>query len=653
MRTKLLLLLLLANFSISTYGQRNLISNGDFETWSESKPLGWYTFYDNIFQSSISQNGSFSVKMQILHPEDQLRSLEFPSIKTNKTYRVTMYYRVASGSMNDLSIGLYNSGIELVRSNSVDFSSSEWKKIEFDYTNTVAEDFQIIVNASGDLNSEILIDNISIVDINEDPLKTVSIPDINFEKKLISLGIDSGIPDGKVLNINVDRVNHLDVSESSITDLTGIEAFIGLRSLDVAMNNLTTIDVSQNKKINSLIVNNNELTNLDLSQNRSIISLHVNNNKLKDLDLSSNIDLYSLIAYDNELTNVNLTKSTELKTLWIYNNKLTSLDISSNIHLDQLNCGQNKLTELDISNNVDLEYLDVYSNYLTSLNVTKNTSLKSIDCYKNQLTSLNTDNNIILESLDCSSNALSTIDVKNNPELVYLNIGVNNIKEVDVTQQTKLDIFYCFKNQIKSLNLSQNKLLTSFSCQENQLTSLDFSHNPELIWFDCSKNQITSLDISKNPKVNEIGCDDNKLTYLNLRNGNNTNFNVKRYYITFINNPDLTCILVDDAAYSTANWSEAKDAHASYSTTCTLGLETSVFDKVALYPNPTKGDVTITNLSLNKATVYNSVGQLMKSFTLDTANTNNTISLSGLPKGIYYVYLINQDAASAKKVIVE
>ncbi|OXA84054.1 T9SS type A sorting domain-containing protein [Flavobacterium hercynium] len=653
MRTKLLLLLLLANFSISTYGQRNLLSNGDFETWSESKPEGWFIFYNNIFQSSIAQNGSFSAKMQILHPEDQLRGLEFPSVEINKTYRVTMYYKVASGSMRNLSIGLYNSGIELIRNNTVDFSSSEWKKIELEYTNTAAEYFQIIINASGVINSEILIDNISIVDINEDPLKTVSIPDINFEKKLISLGIDSGIPDGKVLNINVDRINHLDISESSITDLTGIEAFKGLRSLDISINNLTILDLSQNKKINSLIVNNNELTNLDLSQNRSIISLHVNNNKLKDLDLSSNIHLYSLIAYDNELTNVNLTKSIELKTLWIDNNKLTSLDITANTSLNQLNCGQNKLTDLDISNNIDLEYLDVYSNYLTSLNVTKNTSLKSIDCYKNQLTSLNTDNNIILESLDCSSNALSTIDVKNNPELVYLNIGVNNIKEVDVTQQTKLDIFYCFKNQIKSLNLSQNKLLTSFACQQNQLTSLDFSHNPELIWFDCSKNQITSLDISKNPKVNEIGCDDNKLTYLNLRNGNNTNFNVKRYYITFINNPDLTCILVDDAAYSTANWSEAKDAHASYSTTCTLGLETSVFDKVALYPNPTKGNVTITNLSLNKATVYNSTGQLVKSFTLDTANTSNTISLSGLPKGIYYVYLINQNAASAKKVIVE
>nr|WP_294930333.1 T9SS type A sorting domain-containing protein [uncultured Flavobacterium sp.] len=84
-----------------------------------------------------------------------------------------------------------------------------------------------------------------------------------------------------------------------------------------------------------------------------------------------------------------------------------------------------------------------------------------------------------------------------------------------------------------------------------------------------------------------------------------------------------------------------------------LGIEDSVFDKVALYPNPTKDEVTITNIALEKATVYNTLGQLVKSFSLNSSNTNNTISLGGLPKGVYYVYLINQETASVKKVIVE
>ena len=84
-----------------------------------------------------------------------------------------------------------------------------------------------------------------------------------------------------------------------------------------------------------------------------------------------------------------------------------------------------------------------------------------------------------------------------------------------------------------------------------------------------------------------------------------------------------------------------------------LGIEDSAFDKVALYPNPTKDAVNITNILLEKATVYNTLGQLVKSFTLNSGNTINTISLQGLPKGVYYVHLSNKEAASVKKVIVE
>jgi hypothetical protein len=139
---------------------------------------------------------------------------------------------------------------------------------------------------------------------------------------------------------------------------------------------------------------------------------------------------------------------------------------------------------------------------------------------------------------------------------------------------------------------------------------------------------------------------------LNLKNGKNSLLvNAK---INLTNNPNLSCILVDDVAYSNANWSDRKDATATYSTSCSsLGITETVFEKIAVYPNPTKGELNILNIALEKAAVYNSLGQLVKTFILDFANTNNTINLSGLPKGVYYVYLINQDAASAKKVIVE
>ena len=110
----------------------------------------------------------------------------------------------------------------------------------------------------------------------------------------------------------------------------------------------------------------------------------------------------------------------------------------------------------------------------------------------------------------------------------------------------------------------------------------------------------------------------------------------------------------DDVAYSEANWSAIKDVTASFSATCALGIEDSVFAKTIIYPNPTtNGEVNINNITLEKATIYNTLGQLVKSFTLNSSNTNNTINLSGLPKGVYYIYLINQNTASAKKIVIE
>jgi hypothetical protein len=79
---------------------------------------------------------------------------------------------------------------------------------------------------------------------------------------------------------------------------------------------------------------------------------------------------------------------------------------------------------------------------------------------------------------------------------------------------------------------------------------------------------------------------------LNVKNGNNVNFN----YFDAQNNPNLTCIQVDNVAYSNANWSANKDAGASFSTNCGVTSVTEI-DKsatVEIFPNPANGLVTNT-----------------------------------------------------------
>ena len=92
--------------------------------------------------------------------------------------------------------------------------------------------------------------------------------------------------------------------------------------------------------------------------------------------------------------------------------------------------------------------------------------------------------------------------------------------------------------------------LTILNCGANDLTSLDVSNNTALIELNCGLNQLTSLDLSNNTVLTSLWCYNNQLTNLDVRNGNNTNFT----YLECEENPMLTCISIDNAAWSTTNW---------------------------------------------------------------------------------------------------
>ncbi|MGB1248625.1 MAG: hypothetical protein ACPG4Z_07045, partial [Chitinophagales bacterium] len=68
---------------------------------------------------------------------------------------------------------------------------------------------------------------------------------------------------------------------------------------------------------------------------------------------------------------------------------------------------------------------------------------------------------------------------------------------------------------------------------------------------------LTSLDLSTLTSLTQLFCDDNDLSTLDVSNGNNSNFATSpggAYLFRASGNPNLTCIEVDDAAWSTTNW---------------------------------------------------------------------------------------------------
>lgn len=135
--------------------------------------------------------------------------------------------------------------------------------------------------------------------------QTTAIPDANFEQKLIGLGFDN-IIDGVVLTANIDTITHLDVGYSNIVDLTGIEDFTALTHLDCEVNDIVSLDLSQNLALHLLEANTNLISSLDISQNLALDSLDVYDNKLAKLDVSHLPNLEVLWSDINLLTCLNL-----------------------------------------------------------------------------------------------------------------------------------------------------------------------------------------------------------------------------------------------------------------------------------------------------------------------------------------------------------
>ncbi len=167
-------------------------------------------------------------------------------------------------------------------------------------------------------------------------------------------------------------------------------------------------------------------------------------------------------------------------------------------------------------------------------------------------------------TIDCNGqNIYDLTGIEAFAALISLNCQGNQIGSLDLSNSIALETIYCGLNQLTSLDLSSNTSLTFLDCFGNQLTSLDVSNNIELALMGCGSNQLTSLDVSNNDNLSVLYCDNNQLECLNVKNGNNILF----IALNTLGNPNLTCIQVDDANYSAANWTDI-DPQTSYSADC-------------------------------------------------------------------------------------
>jgi len=265
-----------------------------------------------------------------------------------------------------------------------------------------------------------------------------NIPDVNFEKALISLGYDD-TEDGSVLTENIDGILILTISSKGISNLNGIEDFTALTELNCQDNSLNTLDISKNINLTKLFCHSNQLTNLDISKNINLKNFSCHTNKLTVLDLSKNVKLEDISCDSNQLTSLDLSEKPLLKNIRCTMNQLTSLNLSNSPLIHEIYCDINKLENLDVSSIDSLTILRCRSN---------NTTLTCIKLNPSQYASINSAGTIsgwftdrsVSYSLDCEQ--LSVEEDKLNASLaIYPNPFSIKIA-IKTTENIQKVVFY-------------------------------------------------------------------------------------------------------------------------------------------------------------------------------------------------------------------
>jgi hypothetical protein len=231
--------------------------------------------------------------------------------------------------------------------------------------------------------------------------------------------------------------------------------------------------------------------------------------------------------------------------------------------------------------------------------------------------------------------------------LIQLSVSQNLLTTIDLQSSPNLYILWAGSNTITNLNL-------------NGLNSLDS--------MDVNTNLLTAIDASQTPLLNRLNCSNNpNLTSINVRN-NYLSFgdpDLLDFPFRFDDLPNIASICMDDGEqnYLPATlYNSNLGVQIFGGPNCDIPLEintnsTSDFDlkkMVILYPNPATNTVNIncaSGVSLQSISIYNPLGQIVKTLTDNEINTSSTIDVTALKTGTYLMEINATEGKVIKKFV--
>ncbi len=240
---------------------------------------------------------------------------------------------------------------------------------------------------------------------------------------------------------------------------------------------------------------------------------------------------------------------------------------------------------------------------------------------------------------------------ENINSITSLAINDKNISSIEgIEDFTMLEYLNCEHNVINEFDLSYNASLEYLFCSGNNLTSINVEINTNLKLLNCAGNPVIFLDLSNNTSLETIDCIGTNVQYIDIRNGNNEN--ISTFYA--INNPNLSCIYVDDSSASFLPfwWIDENTHFVETELACeSIGVDELNSATINLYPNPTNKSFIVQGLNnIIEISIFNLNGSLIKYNLIDN---NGIYILENIESGVYFVKIKTPNNYLVEKLIVK
>lgn len=495
----------------------------------------------------------------------------------------------------------------------------------------------------------------------------VIIPDTNFRKALIENGVDAN-HDGCISYAECASIKYLKLNLKNISDLTGIEAFVSLDSLDCSGNHLSNLLLFSNTSLKFLDCSNNQLSSLDLRNSNLLLKLDVSNNQLKSLDIANCRLLQNLNCSNNQLTSLDLVENSKL--LDSMASQGANLNLSGMSSLSRVCVWElpfppaNKPGKVDVTGSPNIVFSDsCLSNYIYIPDTNFKKALINLGWDQNNDGQISYGECQSRTSLDVSNqNIYDLTGISSFTKLTTLICSNNNLTKLEVSNLSILSQLTCDNNKLDSLKIPENNKLISLDCSYNQLKSIDVSGQTNLWYLVCNNNFLDSLNVMYNTKLKQLNCASNPISSLNIsRNTHLLDLPLSngKANLDISHMPALYCVAVWKLPFPPVNIYGTIDTTGSYNVnfylkSCHVGIINTIDNSsnIQIYPNPAKSSISI-NLPValinSEINIYNLNGQLLQTDQLN--NSINTVSIKNLSSGVYIIKLKSDKEILVKRFV--